>query len=201
MSESAAHMAEAVAGAPPPGFLYRLIQVLRLEAGAYAAVREDPGTWVQSLAIVLIVALAHGGGALLRAPSQGGPEAPLFTFFFGFQGEILLWLGMSGSLWLVSRLLRQRTAGFGQIARPLGFSLAPGAGVLLAGALSAAGPSATVPVLAGLGAWRLAASYQAIREGLVLSRHGASAYLLTGLVAGIGLMAAGTALLNSILSG
>lgn len=201
MSKPAAHVTGSFTAAPPASFLHRLIQVLRLEAGAYAALREDPSTWVQSLTIVLVVALAHGGGALLRAPSQGGSEAQLFTFLFGFQGEILLWLGMSGSLWLVARFPRQRTVGFGQVARPLGFSLAPGAGVLLAGALSGAGPRATVPVLAALGAWRLAASYQAIRQGLVLSRYGATAYLVMGLVAGIGLMAAGTALLNSILSG
>ena len=172
-------------------------RALRLEGAVFAELRQEPKLWGQSLSVVLAVALAHGIGALLRAPSQGGSEAPWLTFLFGFQAEILLWLGMSGALWLSGRLLFSRLLSWGSVARPLGFAFAPGAGVLIAGAFSGQGANVTVPILAVLGVWRVAASYQAVRQALQLPRVAAAGMLLLGLTVGVGLVAAGTMLLNT----
>ena len=180
------------------GIWSRLGRVLRLEGAVFAELRETPKSWGQSLSVVLAVALAHGIGAVLRAPSQGGSEAPLMTFLFGFQGEILLWLFMSGALWLSGRWLFSRSLSWGSVARPLGFAFAPGAGVLIAGALSGLGADVTVPILAVLGVWRVAASYQAVRQALQLPRAAAAGILLLGLAVGVGFMAAGTMLLNTL---
>lgn len=114
-------------------------------------------------------------------------------------GEILLWAGMSASIFGGARVLCARRVSFGELARPLGFAAAPGLAVVLAGALSGAGRS-PLPLLVVMGMWRLTASYVAVREGLAASAGKAAAWLLAGLVGGIGLMGAGTALLNYFIS-
>lgn len=177
------------------GMKHRLVGALRLDASVYGALRDDHRAWGQAVVVVLAVALSHGLGALLRARSQPYSERPWLTFLFGFQGEILLWLGISASVYLAARLLSRQAASFGQVARPLGFAVSPGLGVVVAGALSSFGISAT-PVLVLLGVWRLAASFVAVKHGLATTSRAATAWLLVGIVGGIALMAGGTALLN-----
>jgi hypothetical protein len=75
----------------------RLVGALLLRPATYECLKDDTSAWVQSVSVVFATALAHGLGAVLRAPSQGYAEAPLFTFLFGFIGELLLWLGTSAS--------------------------------------------------------------------------------------------------------
>jgi hypothetical protein len=174
---------------------HRLGGALRLESRIYAAARDDPRAWGEALLVVLAVALAHGLGALLRAGSQPYSERALWTFLFGFQGEILLWLGISASLYLVARLLLRHAVSFGQVARPIGFAALPGIGVVVAGALSGLGLSA-LPVLVVLLAWRLAATFVAVQQALATTFRVAAALLLVGIIGGMGLMAGGTALLN-----
>ena len=123
----------------------------------------------------------------------------MFTFLFGFMGEILLWSGMSAAILGGARMLSERKVSFGEVARPLAFAAAPGLAVVLAGALSGAGRS-PVLLLVVMGTWRLAACYVAVREGLATSSGKAVAWLVAGLVGGLGLMGAGTALLNYLSS-
>lgn len=173
----------------------RLVGALLLRRDSYAGLKDEPGTWAQSVLVVAAIAVCHGLGAVLRAPSQGYAEAPSVTFLFGFTGEILLWLGTSISIFLGVRILLDRPVSFGQLARPLAFAAAPGAAVVIAGALSEY-RGAVIPLLVLMGVWRFAASYIAVREGLVVSGGKAAAWLTVGLVGGISLMGAGTALLN-----
>jgi hypothetical protein len=173
----------------------RLVGAFLLRPATYAALKAEPGAWTETLLVVVAIAVSHGFGAILRAPSQGYSEAPSFTFLFGFTGEILLWIGMSASIFVGARLLHFRRVSFGELARPLGFAAAPGVGVIVAGALSGQG-HVVVPLLVLMGAWRIAASYVAVREGLAVSGGNAAAWLAAGLLGGIGLVGAGTALLN-----
>lgn len=175
----------------------RLIGALLLRPATYAGLKDDPAAWAESLLVVVAIAVSHGIGAVLRSPSQGYAEAPAFTFLFGFAGEILLWLGMSASIFSGARVLRGRRVSFGELARPLAFAAAPGVAVIIAGALSRHG-HIVVPLLVVMGAWRLAASYTAVREGLAVSSGKAAAWLAAGLLGGLGLLAAGTALLNHL---
>jgi hypothetical protein len=71
--------------------------------------------------------------------------------------------------------------------------------VVIAGALTGVGRFAVV-LLVVMGAWRLAANYVAVREVVATSPVRAAAWLALGLVGGLGLMAAGTAMLNHISS-
>jgi hypothetical protein len=184
---------------PRSSFRQQLVGALLLRSRVYEELGHDPRAWVGSLLVVVTVALCHGWGAVLRAPSQGYSESASFTFLFGFVGEVLLWLGMSASIFTGVRVLSRRQVSFGEVAWPLGFAAAPGVGVVVAGALSGAGRSA-VALLVVMGAWRVAANYVAVRQVLVASAARAAAWLALGLAGGIGLVAAGTALLNQVSS-
>ena len=176
-----------------------LVGALRLKAPVYAGLKYDRNAWVGSVVVVAAVALSHGFGAVLRAPSQGYAEPVLLTFLFGFAGEILLWLGTSASIFMGARGLTTQRIPFGEVACALGFAAAPGIGVVFAGALSGVGRPAVV-LLVVLGAWRLAANYVAVREVVVTSPAKAAAWSVLGLIGGLGMMAAGTATLNHISS-
>jgi hypothetical protein len=180
-------------------FKSTLAGALLLKASAYAGLKRDRKAWVGSVLVLAAVALSHGFGAVLRAPSQGYSESAVFTFLFGFVGEILLWLGTSVSIFAGVRGLSTQRISFGELAWALGFAAAPGVGVVIAGALSGVGRFAVV-LLVVMGAWRLAANYVAVREVVVTSPVRAAAWLALGLVGGLGLMAAGTAMLNHISS-
>lgn len=181
-------------------FKHRLTGAVLLKPRVYAGLKSDSGAWVQSAWVIVAVAFSHGLGAVLRAPSQGYSEPGPLTFLFGFAGEILLWIGTAVFVSVGVRLLSARRVGFPEIARPLAFAAAPGLAVVLAGALSGVGRTA-VPLLAVMAAWRLAASYVAVREVLAVSPARAAAWLAFGLLGGVGLMGAGTALLNQLGSG
>ncbi len=174
---------------------HRFAGALLLKSAPYESLKDDPHLWRESLLVVSVVAVSHGVGAILRSPSQGYAEPALFTFLFGFVGEILLWFGTSASIYLGTRVHSLRSVSFGNLARPLGFAAAPGLGVVVAGALSGAGRSA-IPILVVMGLWRLAASFVAVRSALGARTGRAAAWLLLGLIAGIALMGGGTALLN-----
>lgn len=176
---------------------HSLAGALLLRSSTFAGASRDPAAWGVSLLVVGAVALSHGLGAVLRAPSQGYAEPASLTFLFGFLGEILLWAGSSATIVAGSRLSPGRRASFGALARPLGLAAAPGLGVVLAGALSGSG-RLWIPLLVVMGAWRLVASYVAVREGLVAPPARTAAWLAVGLVGGLGLMAAGTAALHRL---
>ena len=175
----------------------RLVGALLLRRATYAELKAERRTWPQSVAVVVAIAVSHGLGAVLRAPSQGYSEAPAFTFLFGFAGELLLWLGASAAVFSGARLLHDRRVSFGELARPLGSAATPGVAVVIAGALSGY-PRVVLPLLAVMGVWRVAASYVAVREGLAVTAGKAAAWLAVALIGGIGLAAAGTALLNHL---
>jgi hypothetical protein len=175
----------------------RLVGALLLRPATYECLKGDTSAWVPSVSVVFATALAHGLGAVLRAPSQGYAEPPLFTFLFGFMGELLLWLGTSASVLLGARLLLPRRVTFGEVARPLGFATIPGMAVVVAGAVSGHAQIVLL-LLVIMGAWRVAASYVAVRESLAVTAGKAAAYLALGLLGGICLMGAGTAVLNRV---
>jgi hypothetical protein len=177
----------------------RLVGALLLRPATYAGLKDEPGAWAESVLVVVAIAVSHGLGAVLRSPSQGYFEAPSFTFLFGFMGEILLWLGTSASIFFGASVIPGRRVWFGELARPLGFAAAPGVAVIIAGALSGHG-EVVFPLLIVMGLWRVAASYVAVREGLAVSSGKAAAWLAVGLLGGISLMGAGTALLNHFIS-
>lgn len=174
---------------------HRLAGALLLKPATYELLRDDPHAWRESALVVTVVALSHGLGAILRSPSQGYTEPVLFTFLFGFVGEILLWFGTSASIYLGVRARSPQSVSFGHLARPLGFAAAPGIGVVVAGAISGAGRSA-IPLLVVMGTWRLAASFVAVGNALGARAGKAAAWLILGLIGGIALMGGGTALLN-----
>lgn len=180
---------------PQSSMSHRLAGALLLKSAPYESLRDDPHSWRESILVVGVVAVSHGVGAILRSPSQGYIEPVVFTFLFGFLGEILLWFGTSASIWLGARVLSLRAVSFGSVARPLGVAAAPGIGVIVAGALSGTGRSA-VPLLVIMAAWRVAASLVAVRSALVVRTGKAAAWLILGLIGGIALMGGGTALLN-----
>lgn len=175
----------------------RLVGALLLRPATYRELQRDAGAWASSVVVVAAIAISHGLGAVLRSPSQGYSEPPLLSFLFGFTGEILLWLGTSASIFLGTRILAERRVTFGEVARPLGFAAAPGVAVIVAGALSGQ-VQTVVPLLVVMGAWRVAASYVAVRESLTVPAGKAAAWLGVGLLGGISLMGAGTAVLNRV---
>jgi hypothetical protein len=165
--------------------LERLVRAARLDASLYAQVRADRSTTMQALGAVVLVAVAHGVGTLVRALLLGWtPGAALLVAPLV---EIVFWVASASMIYLVGRYLLGGTAGYAQVLRPLGFAVAPG--LLILPASLASGFGAEAPVLAVVALWRLAAAFVAIRQGLGLGTAKSLAALIGGVLPALLLVA------------
>ncbi len=135
---------------------------------------------VQAATIVVLVALAHGVGGVIRALIQGW--SPVEGFILGPAGELVFWVVASLAIFLVGRHIFNGAATYGQVARPFGFAAVPGLLILVAA--SASGVGGETLLLPVIFLWRLAAGFVAVRAAFGLGPVRTTVTLLAGVVAG-----------------
>ena len=160
----------------------RVVRAARLDGSLYAEVTADSAATGQALAVVALVALAHGLGGVIRGAYFGWN--PASGLLFGVLGEISFFVVASFVVFLMARYVFGVTLGYPQILRPFGFSSLPGLLVLIAALASLLGNGAEAPVFVVLVGWRLAAGFVAIRRasGMYVAKSGLA--LLVGVACG-----------------
>lgn len=175
--------------------LNRMIRAACLDGSVYAEVKADSTATAQALAVVALVALAHGLGGVIRGAYFGWN--PASGLLFGVLGEISFFVVASFVIYLLARYVLGAAITYPQVLRPFGFSVLPGLLVLIAALASLIG--AEVPVFVVLIAWRLAAGFVAIRRasGMNVAKSGLA--LLVGVASGAVAVAIATRTLAEIL--
>lgn len=161
-----------------------LIRAVRLDADLYAEARADATATTRSLAVVALVALAHGVGGIIR--SIAFERDPLLeSFVIGVQGEIVFWVVAGAVIYLVGGYVLGGRGTYGQVLRPLGFASAPGLLIVVAALASLVGSVPQVLALGVLVGWRFVASFVAVRQALGLNRVKSTISLLAGTICGL----------------
>ena len=173
-----------------------LVRAARLDGALYDEAKADTTATGPALGIVVLVALAHGVGGIVRAVAFER-DSPTKSFLIGAQGEIVFWLGSSLAIYLLGRYLLGSTATYGQVLRPLGLAAVPGLLILVAALASLVGAQGVV--FAVLVPWRLATSYVAVDRALGVGRVKSAVALLLGVVCGLVLVGLGTTTLLNVL--
>ncbi len=176
-----------------------LIRAMRLDGDLYAEARGDATVTTRSLAVVVLVALAHGVGGIIRSIAfERDPS--LESFFVGVQGEIVFWVVAGAVIYLVGRYVLGGRGTYGQVVRPLGFAVAPGVLIVVAAMVSLAGSGPQVLALGVLAAWRFAASFVAVRQALGLNRVKSVIALLAGTICGLAMVGGSIATMLTVFS-
>ena len=89
----------------------RLEGVLRFDPAIYREIEADPHGIPQSLAVVVVT-------AALAALGQGG----LVSMFLGLGAVIVLWMAVTGLIWVVGLATTGSTADFARLLRCTGFA-------------------------------------------------------------------------------
>ncbi len=173
----------------------RMMRAARLDGSLYEEVKADSTATAQALAVVALVALAHGLGGVVRGAYFGWN--PASGFMFGVLGEISFFAMASFVIYLVAKYVLDVTVVYLQVLRTFGFSVVPGLLILVATLASLIG--AEVPVFVVLVAWRLAAGFVAVRQtsGMGVTKSGFA--LLVGTLSGMVAVAITTRALVEIL--
>ncbi len=175
----------------------RMVRALRLDGGLYAGLRDDSAATGQALTVVLLVALAHGLGGVIRGAYFGWN--PASGLLFGVVGEISFFAVASLATYSMARYVLGAAVRYPQVLRPLGFSVAPGLLILVAALASLAGTGAEVPVFVAIIAWRLAAGFVAVRRASNLGVAKSGLALLAGVASGVAAVAITTGTLAGVL--
>jgi hypothetical protein len=179
--------------------LNRVIRAARLDVSLYREVRDDVTATKQALAVVALVAIAHGAAGMIRTVSFGWGD-PVIGSLFGVLGEISFFLGASLVIYLLGKFVFGAKATYAQVLRPFGFSVVPGLLIVIAALASLPeifGDQA--PVLILLIAWRLAAGYVAVWQALSLGTLRSIVILLAGALSGMWAVVTATSILFDIL--
>ncbi len=174
-----------------------LVRAARLDGTLYEEVKANTAATGAAFGVMALVALAHGAGGAVRAAAFGR-DPPAEGFLLGAQGEIVLWVGGSFTIYLVGRYLLGSAATYGQVLRPLGFAAVPGLLILVAAGASLVG--AQLAVFALLVPWRLATSFVAVERALGVGRAKSAVALLLGVICGLVLVGLGTITLLNVLA-
>jgi hypothetical protein len=160
-------------------FIHRIVGALRLDAATYEEVEADPRALPQAALVVIAASVAAGAG-LSPAPTPPAMAAAILACLAGWLSWAALVFYLGGQLFPEA----ETRVDYGQLARTIGFSAAPGVGFVLL-MLPWLQPIVFTAVLL----WMLAAMVVAVRQALdfrstwralVLCIVGA---LLTGLAA------------------
>lgn len=161
----------------------RAIRAARLDGSLYVEVRADNTVTAQALAIVAIVAIAHGLGGVTRGAYFGWN--PLSGLLFGVLGEVSFFAAASCVIYLVARHALGSSVAYTQVLRSFGFSVVPGLLIFVAALVSLLGTGVEVPVLLLTVVWRLAAGFVAVRQASGISASKSLLALLAGVASGL----------------
>lgn len=133
----------------------RMLGAATLNIDTFEEVEADETATLQAGAVVAMVAVASGIGAI----GQGGG-----SILFAPVGHIIAWLIWAGVTYLIGTKIFDGTATWGELLRTLGFAQAPG--VLYFFAVL---PFLGGPIRFGVGIWMLVAGVIAVRQALDFS--------------------------------
>ncbi len=182
---------------PTTSLLHRTGRALQLNRNFYNEVRADLSATPHAVTIVVLVALAHAAGGLLRGIWFGWN--PWSGALFGLLGELTFFIVASCVIYGTASVVFGAKTTYGAVLRSFGFATTPGLLILIAAVASLLGMGAEAPVLALLLMWRLAAGliavYQTVSIGIVKS---VITYVF-GVAAGLAAVAGATSLLVTML--
>ena len=136
-------------------FVDRVVGAARLDVATYEEVEADKGATPQAMAVVVLVALASGIGAL----GTGGAGV-LATVL----GALVGWVAWASLIWFIGAVAipdKQTEADVGQLLRTIGFAASPGL-LLVLKLLPLVG--AVVAFVVWI--WQLATTVVAVRQAL-----------------------------------
>lgn len=111
--------------------------------------------------------------------------SPAEGALFGLVGELLFFFVATLTIYVLGRFAMRGTGSYLQVVRLFAYASVPGFLILVAAALSVVSPSAGVAVFPAIIAWRLAASYIAVREVFELNMVKSLIVVVIGVVSGI----------------
>jgi len=174
------------------------MRAVRLDGDLYAEARVDATVTTRSLAVVVLVALAHGLGGIIRSIAFER-DSILKSFLIGVQGEIVFWVVAGAVIYLVGRYIFGGRGTYGQVVRPLGFATAPGLLIVVTALASLVGSGPQVLALVVLVAWRFAANFVAVRRALGLNQVKSAITLLAGTICGLAMVGGSIATMLTVL--
>jgi hypothetical protein len=95
------------------GLLPRLVRVLRLDAGVYAEIEQDPHATLGAFSVVMATAVAWGIG-----------QTSLALVFLWIAGALFVWGISTALIWAVATLYVPERADYARLLRCLGFAFA-----------------------------------------------------------------------------
>lgn len=163
------------ASATASRFLDRILGAARLDIDTYEEIEADRSANWQALAVILLTAVANGGGTALA----GG--AWWDALLNGVLYQLLGWTVWSFVTYLIGTRVFRGQATYGELLRTMGFAYTPGFLLLFQ----------FLPSLGGMVRWGvlicyLATGYVAVRQALDLDDGRALATILIGAVALVG---------------
>lgn len=176
----------------------RVVRAARLDGSLYAEVKNDTTATAQALAVVVIVALAHGLGGAIRGAYFGWN--PVSGSLFGVVGEVTFFVVATLVIYFFARYVFGAMMTYPQVLRPFGFSTVPGVLILIATLASLAKIGAEIPVFVVLGVWRLATGFVAVRQASGLGFVKSVGVLSAGVISGVLAVALTTRVLAEVLS-
>ncbi len=109
--------------------LARMLGAIRMNVDTYEDVEDDRSATWQAMAVVVIVSICTGVGALLSGVISGEESVDILDLVFGVILGIVGWALWALVTWIVGTTLLKTPAtdaDWGQLARGTGFAQAPG---------------------------------------------------------------------------
>lgn len=177
-----------------------MIRAARLDASLYAEVKENGSATAHAVIVVVLVALVHGAGGIVRS-SAFGRDRIVESFVIGVAGEIAFWAIASSAIYAVGRyVFGVSITTYDQVMRTFGFACTPGLLILVAAVTSVYSGSGQVLVLVMIVVWRMAAGFLAVRQVLGLDIGRSVITLLVGTICGLLMLGASTAIVLEVLT-
>lgn len=158
-------------------FFERIKRVCILDSSVYQDTRNS---LISASLIVLLVALSHGIGGIIRARINNWE--PQESFVFAIQGEIVFWLVQSLIYFIIAKLLLHKSIKLTEVLSSIGYAIFPGILVIAASLLQLI--ELSVPMLIILAIYRLATCTVALYQLLNLKLLSAFIIVIIGSVIG-----------------
>lgn len=163
-------------------FFERIKRVCIFDPGVYLDVRHS---FFSASFIVLLVALSHGIGGIIRAKINNWDAKE--SFVFAVQGEIVFWVVQSLVYFTVAKLLFHKPVKLAEVLSSIGYAIFPGILIIAASLLPLI--ELSIPLLIILAVYRLATCTVALQQLLNLKPF--VAFMLVVLGSGTGFLCLG----------
>jgi hypothetical protein len=163
----------------------RMMRAARVEPHLFEEVERDESATSQAATVVVIVAIASGIGALLRAiisPTPG--QNVILSFIFGIISALIVWVIWAYITYFVGTRLFNGTATPGEMLRTLGFAQTPGVFNILSFIPFVGGIISLVVLI-----WSIWAGIVAVRQALDFDTGKAVLTVIIGVIVAVVIVA------------